>query len=31
VEVVMKKPFRTAELVANVEALASRGLRHDPS
>ena len=27
VEVVMRKPFRPAELVANVEVLASRGVR----
>ena len=31
VEVVMRKPFRAAELVANVEELASRGARHDAS
>ncbi len=31
VEVVMQKPFRPAELVANVEALAHRGLRRDAS
>lgn len=29
VEVVMRKPFRPAELVANVEALASRGVRDE--
>lgn len=29
VEVVMRKPFREAELVANVEALASRGEARD--
>ena len=29
VEVVMRKPFHSSELVANVAALASRGVRHD--
>ncbi len=31
VEVVMRKPFRPAELVANVEALVQRGLGRDAS
>jgi DNA-binding response OmpR family regulator len=31
VEVVMRKPFRPGELVANVQALAGRGAARDPS
>ena len=31
VEVVMRKPFRPADLVANVEALVSRRVARDPS
>src|SRR2546423_14460221 len=31
VEVVMRKPFRPAELVANVQALAGRGALHESS